>query len=48
VGRRDWLILAVLTAAAIWVGWPELRQTQVGRYLSGDCTWVRRGCQVAR
>lgn len=39
--RHDWLILAVLLAAALWVGWPRIQQMPIARYLRGECATPR-------
>ncbi len=43
--RWDWIVLACLIGAALWAGWPTLRQTPFLRFLSGECEWRgRSGC----
>ncbi|MDO9500644.1 MAG: hypothetical protein Q7J52_11135 [Falsiroseomonas sp.] len=39
--RQDWLILAVLLAAALWFGWPRIQQMPIIRYLHGECSTPR-------
>ncbi|MGK7863454.1 hypothetical protein [Falsiroseomonas sp. E2-1-a4] len=39
--RQDWLILAVLLAAALWFGWPRIQQMPIARYLHGECATPR-------
>lgn len=40
---RDWIVVILLLAAALWFGWADLRQTPLARFLAGECQWVR-GC----
>ncbi len=37
MSRRDWIIVLVLTAAALVVGWPNFRESSLGLLLTGRC-----------
>jgi len=37
VSRRDWIIVLVLTVAALVVGWPNFRESSLGLLLTGRC-----------
>ncbi len=34
---RDWIIVLVLTAAALTIGWPNFRESSLGLLLTGRC-----------
>ncbi|MBX9594100.1 MAG: hypothetical protein K2X46_07035 [Roseomonas sp.] len=44
MNRRDWLVVGGLSAAALFAGWPRIREWPMFRYLRGDCRWGRRSC----
>ena len=46
VRPRDWLILAVLMGAALWLGGPLIQEMPIARYLRGECP-SPRGCGPA-
>jgi hypothetical protein len=44
MSRRDWMVVLALSAAALLVGWPNLRESSLGLLLTGRCDgWVGRG-----
>ncbi|MBY0335766.1 MAG: hypothetical protein K2X11_04090 [Acetobacteraceae bacterium] len=34
---RDWIVVSLLLAAALWFGRADLRQTPLARFLAGEC-----------
>ncbi|WP_343895551.1 hypothetical protein [Craurococcus roseus] len=44
MSRRDWIIVLALSAAALLVAWPNLRESTLGLLLTGRCDhWLGRG-----
>jgi hypothetical protein len=44
MSRRDWIIVLIISAAALLVAWPSLRESTLGLLLTGRCDhWLDRG-----